>query len=104
MLVGTQFALTLGAQTEAARSVNESANDMSANVEDLISTARKKTEGRIEGWSKESVSRRAQMAFDRRLEKRTDELTQALDEAARAFDDIKDLAYTAEVRNVAVMD
>lgn len=27
MLVGTQFALTLGAQTEAARSVNESAND-----------------------------------------------------------------------------
>lgn len=27
MLVGTQFALTLGAETEAARSVNESAND-----------------------------------------------------------------------------
>ena len=78
--------------------------NMSANVEDLISTARKKTEGRIEGWSKESVSRRAQMAFDRRLEKRTDELTQALDEVARALDDIKDLAHTAEVRNVAVMD
>ena len=78
--------------------------NMSANVEDLISTARKKTEGRIEGGSKESVSRRAQMAFDRRLEKRTDELTQALDEAARALDDIKDLAHNTEVRNVAVMD
>jgi putative methyl-accepting chemotaxis protein len=78
--------------------------NMSANVEDLISTARKKTEGRIEGWSKESVSRRAQMAFDRRLEKRTDELTQALDEAANALSDIKDLAHNTEVRNVAVMD
>ena len=44
------------------------------------------------------------MAFDRRLEKRTDELTQALDEAARALDDIKDLAHNTEVRNVAVMD
>lgn len=78
--------------------------NMSANVEDLISTARKKTDGQIGGWSRESVSRRAQMAFDRRLEKRTDELTQALDEAANALSDIKDLAHNTEVRNVAVMD
>lgn len=42
MLVGTQFALTLGAQTEAARSVNESANDFA----DLL----KRFGEELEGW------------------------------------------------------
>ena len=39
MLVGTQFALTLGAQTEAARSVNESANDFEGEVSPLAFSA-----------------------------------------------------------------
>lgn len=78
--------------------------NMSANVEDLISTARKKTDGQIGGWSRESSSRQAQIAFDQRLGNRTESLTQALDEAANALGDIKDLAHNTEVRNVAVMD
>ena len=43
MLVGTQFALTLGAQTEAARSVNESANDFA----DLLKQFGEKLEGEV---------------------------------------------------------
>ena len=77
---------------------------MSADVGRLISDARTKTEAHIAGWSEKSDSRQAQLSFDERLKARTNALTDALDEAAKALHDVNELGHQAEVRNVAVLD
>lgn len=78
--------------------------NMSADIGRLISDARTKTEAHIAGWSEKSDSRQAQLSFDERLKARTNALTEALDEAAKALHDVNELGHQAEVRNVAVLD
>ena len=84
--------------------LEDAVKNTSADVGRLISDARTKTEAHIAGWSEKSDSRQAQLSFDERLKARTNALTDALDEAAKALYDINELGHQAEVRNVAVLN
>lgn len=82
----------------------ESVRKTSKGIKSLISDMQDKTDAQLQGWSERSESRQAQLNLDEGVGDRTGELTNALDEAAKALDEINEMAHEAEVRNVAVLN
>lgn len=87
-----------------ATALQDAFSSLAEEVRDEISDMRSLVSGKLSGWSAESQSRQAQMNFDTRLGERSEELAEALDKAAEAMGEVRDLARQAEIRNVAVLD
>lgn len=87
-----------------ASALQDAFSSLAEGVRDEISDMRLLMSGKLSGWSAESQSRQAQMDFDVRLGERSEELAEALDKAAEAMGEVRDLARRAEIRNVAVLD
>ncbi|WP_116115982.1 hypothetical protein [Austwickia chelonae] len=74
--------------------------DLTAEIEEMRSAVR----NRIARWGASTASRQAHDDFDRRFARATEGLAASAAELKRAVADLRELAHSAEVRAVAIID
>ncbi len=89
-----------GSLSDMENALTSAHDDIVAQVKDVL----EQVNSRIQGWSPSTVSRAAEMDYQRRLDAGVEKLATALDTVRAKLAEVATAAHDAEVENVALVD